>query len=109
MSDWRAIIERDVLSDEEFLLVEHIDCPGGTVMSVAPLVMVPRERGTAVEPTMAAVSGDLDGLLQAILDAAWARGMRPKGFEGPQELKAVNRHLEDMRRLAFHAITAEKA
>lgn len=44
---------------------------------------------------------DGDGLLQAIMDAAWEAGMRPRGFKDhTNELTAVRYHLEDMRKLA---------
>lgn len=46
--------------------------------------------------------GDVTGFLQAALDAAWERGMRPTGFKDfSNELSAVRYHLEDMRKLAF--------
>lgn len=39
---------------------------------------------------------------QAILDAAWEVGMRPKGFTDIQnETTAIKEHLGDMRRLVF--------
>lgn len=44
---------------------------------------------------------DVDGFLQAAIDAAWEMGMRPKGFaDHTSELKATRYHLEDMRVLA---------
>lgn len=46
--------------------------------------------------------GNSQELIQAILDAAWAEGFRPKGFADHQnELSATRRHLEDMRCFAF--------
>jgi hypothetical protein len=40
-------------------------------------------------------------ILQAMSDAAWEIGIKPKGLEGhTDELKAVRYHLEDMRTLA---------
>lgn len=44
---------------------------------------------------------DTKAFLQAMSDAAWEIGIRPKGLEGhTDELKAVRYHLEDMRQLA---------
>lgn len=46
--------------------------------------------------------GDVDGFLQAALEAAWERGMRPASFKDhTNELTAVRYHLEDMRTLAI--------
>lgn len=45
------------------------------------------------------------GLLQAFIDAAWAAGLRPEGYEEPQnELKATKAHLNDMRRIVAKKI-----
>lgn len=45
--------------------------------------------------------GDVNGFLQAALDAAWELGMRPTAYaDHTNELKAVRYHLEDMRTLA---------
>ena len=46
--------------------------------------------------------GDEDYLLQAFMDAAWEKGLRPKGYEDNEgELKATKYHLHDMRTLAL--------
>lgn len=43
----------------------------------------------------------VDQFLQAMLERAWERGLRPKKFEAVEnEMKAVRYHLEDMRLLA---------
>jgi hypothetical protein len=97
---WQALVERDVLVGEDFLLITHRDGTGQE-MVVPPLKLVPRDRGTPVEPTISADACHLTDLLQALLDAAWAKGLRPRGYEGPQETKAIMRHLEDMRAMAF--------
>lgn len=42
-----------------------------------------------------------ENFMQAIMDAAWEAGMRPRGFKDhANELTAVRYHLEDMRSLA---------
>jgi hypothetical protein len=55
--------------------------------------------------------GDVDQFLQAALDCAWERGMRPTGFKDfTNEIAAVRYHLEDMRKLAFQPhVTVEAA
>ncbi len=43
----------------------------------------------------------VEGFLQAAMDAAWELGLRPTGFKDhTNELTAVRYHLEDMRLLA---------
>jgi hypothetical protein len=103
---WAAIIERDVLAGEDFLLIQRDDGHGNQCV-VAPLTLLDHIPGRAEQPTLSGPGNDVQGLLQALLDAAWARGMRPRGHEGPDELKAVTRHLEDMRAMAFAKIGVE--
>lgn len=44
---------------------------------------------------------EIDAILRAIMTEAWARGIRPEGYENhTNELAAVRYHLEDMRALA---------
>jgi len=51
--------------------------------------------------TLSAQYDEFDALLQALVDAAWEQGIRPKGSEDTHgELKATKFHLEDMRTLA---------
>lgn len=46
--------------------------------------------------------GTVANFLQAMMDAAWEMGLRPKGMKDQRdELAAVRYHLEDMRRLAL--------
>lgn len=47
------------------------------------------------------VRNSMDDFLQAVMDCAWKRGLRPSGYEGPQEVAAVRAHLADMQRLVF--------
>lgn len=43
--------------------------------------------------------------LQEALETAWRLGLRPRGFEDHTgELKAVGRHLEDMRKITFNKL-----
>lgn len=46
-------------------------------------------------------------MLQAIVDAAWDEGFRPKGFSDVKnETTAIKNHLADMRALAFYKVGA---
>lgn len=45
---------------------------------------------------------EIDEFLRAFVDAAWERGIKPTKLEDHvNELKATQRHLEDMRALTF--------
>lgn len=46
---------------------------------------------------------DVNELLQAALDEAWRLGMRPTSYrdERPEQIKAMDNHLQDMRALVF--------
>ena len=49
---------------------------------------------------------EIDQFLQAMMDAGWKRGLRPVGFDpSAGELAAVNRHLEDVRKIALMKVT----
>lgn len=52
-------------------------------------------------PTIGGALGN--EFLQAALDCAWSMGMRPLNWtdERPGEIKAMDNHLQDMRRLVF--------
>jgi hypothetical protein len=51
----------------------------------------------------AAIKGrDGTELLQAAMNCAWAAGIRPIGFsDTTEQVRALERHLEDMRAIAF--------
>jgi hypothetical protein len=69
-----------------------------------PLEFYKREPGDLMPPT---ISGSIDDnmgqdFLQAALNHAWELGMRPVGFaDTPQQIKAMDAHLQDMRALVF--------
>lgn len=56
------------------------------------------------------LAGDVaEEVLQALMDAAWAYGMRPNGISGERgEIKRLEEHLSDIRAIAFHKIGAPK-
>jgi hypothetical protein len=46
--------------------------------------------------------GDVTGFLQAVLEAAWQGGLRPRGFKDTtDQVAALQDHLKDMRRIAL--------
>lgn len=54
-----------------------------------------------LEPTFQGADGKQ--FLQAALEAAWEAGLRPKNWknEAPEQIVAMNAHLQDMRALVF--------
>ena len=71
----------------------------GLAAIAEPLVMRPVEKGELVsEPTVQLTMESA----QALMDELWFCGIRPAEAKGSAgELKAVEYHLEDMRRLVF--------
>jgi len=62
--------------------------------------------------------GCIEAFLQGALEAAWARGLRPKGYEEPAPAAVVNNtvigadeavraHLEDLRKITFGLLEIE--
>jgi len=106
---WRAFLEKMPWSGVENLRIARMEVDGIDV--VQPLVLkryrrnegIPRDEMALSAGTFAA-ENDIRGFLQAIVDLAWAEGIRPAAIEDQRnELKAVRDHLADMRTLAFKA------
>src|ERR1700733_8141130 len=71
-----------------------------TLKTQEPMTPV-SDKDFALKDGMMAECGDVRGLLQAMSDAAWEIGIKPKQIEdNSNELKATKYHLEDMRQLA---------
>lgn len=95
---------------EVMVLMREGERIGSDVEFVAPLTFVKPEASGAFDfngATFRAHRGgfgernEIDDLLQAMMDAAWDRGLRPTKMDhNEREVKAIERHLEDMRRLA---------
>lgn len=81
--------------------------PDGTLDIVGPLTMTRVAPYSFAGTEEGGILGDTDEgqceqFLQAIMDAAWAEGIRPTAYADPtNELSAVRYHLEDMRKLAL--------
>lgn len=100
---WYVFYDFNAISREIQILVGREDRDGNRFI-MPPPVLAKHEPGTLAEPTFTGDAEDMKAMMQAFLDTAWKMGLRPNGFEGPQELKAVNRHLEDMRKIAFQFV-----
>lgn len=87
------------------VLIALTDFRGDIIGTVEPLVIVrkPAEQ-MAMEYPVPTFSGiTATEFLQSALNAAWSAGMRPTNWrdERPGEIKRMEDHLADMRRLVF--------
>lgn len=102
---WTFLVRDEDYGDRPQVLIRYVDHDQREHV-VSSLTLEVKERGIRVEPTLGGYDHDgalldVQGFLQAALDAAWKRGLRPEGYENRMnELKAVRYHLEDMRALA---------
>lgn len=102
---WQFVEHYDPGLDELQLHLRLVD-HSGTRWAVEPFVFTNvREAARRIAPSLSTGPGetaaDINGFLQAALDAAWERGLRPAGYaDHKNELTAVRYHLEDMRKLA---------
>ena len=116
MSEWfidcQSLIPQGQLA--QFLTIGRVDHVSGrceimeaTMRETDPTGAFPLPDGNS--PLVAFGTGVVDdrclnALLQAIMDFAWKRGLRPSKFDpSAGELAAVQAHLADMRRIALDA------
>lgn len=99
--EWKVLEEYQISSDD-FVLRIAVKRPDGGMDVMLPAQFATYAYGqgapTASWMTGHALGGSTRGLLQAFLDLAWDKGMRPKGYENTSnQLRAVGAHLCDMR------------
>lgn len=112
MAEWVVDIQSMIPNGEigERMVVAQVDERAGTYALMHTPTLTSHNRAEAFgdhEIFMRAGSSsgrfgknEIDQFLQAMMDAGWKRGLRPVGFDpSAGELAAVNRHLEDLRRL----------
>jgi hypothetical protein len=104
MSLWKFYLDRRDWGYREQLMIVRDDPMGNGRGFVLPLQLFKVEDGLAEydgQPSYEGRGDDVTGFLQAALEAAWDRGLRPTGFaDFKNEIAAVRYHLEDMRKLA---------
>lgn len=109
-SGWRCHLGyRPEIHGYEFWLSS--DGPGKTQLRLSKFEFEQWDAGAGYltpPETIPIIDMGMAGALQAIVDAAWEIGVKPKAAFSGGELGAANRHLEDMRALAFHKIGCEK-
>lgn len=100
-----AKIERDFQSDGHRLYIRRL---ANGVASYAQVTFHALEAGKVIPPS-ADMRAETTLLVQAIVDAAWREGFRPAGYvDLSVESIAGNKHLEDMRTIAFHKMGVPK-
>lgn len=112
---WRIKAQRSWMSGDEEVFITFND-------KIVRFTLEDWPDGAPARPTIGGYSVDGDNLHQAhfeqdgmltfmrtALNAAWEMGLRPDGFDDTREsMKATNRHLEDMRSIAFGKLGVEK-
>jgi hypothetical protein len=69
----------------------------GDLSVMAPGAFHPEKEGDQVEPTLRLRKDEMQGLM----DELWNQGVRPTRNESAGAFEAQNKHLEDMRKIAF--------
>jgi len=104
--EWRFISQSLVPMGraEEALAILRVDHGSGAADLVLPFMLQRVEAGGAiphggtwVAPTWGNGPNEIDRFLQAAMDAAWERGLRPKGASDKGKIEAMTTHIEDLR------------
>lgn len=100
---WKVYARYEDFADRLVIAAAHRDHMGMRSFIQAPLTLRTYDECARIEDADVDLMRDMDGqaFLQAMLEAAWEIGLRPKDFaDHKNELTAVRYHLEDMRMLA---------
>lgn len=106
MSGWRIHAKRSFVTDNHEVVILNGDM-------IARITLERFDPTLPVIPTLVDDRRFMDDghtpFMRAALNAAWEMGLRPDGFDDTREsMKATNRHLEDMRSIAFGKLSIEK-
>lgn len=94
----KVMARRAVWSGRIEFVVGASDIEGTFAYIANPLVMVEHEQGLIVEPTFSLDNTEA----QQLIDELWNCGLRPsEGTGSAGSLRATEKHLEDMRKIAF--------
>jgi hypothetical protein len=95
MDDMKIALERDFAHNTYYLRMKS-----GNLMA-QPIVFSETREGDFCPPCVSLS----ETACQALLNELWAQGFRPSDDIGSVgELKATNKHLSDMRAIAFHKL-----
>lgn len=92
-SDYRGGFEFFIESEQQ-----------GNCFLAHPIIMTKVEQlDTYQQPTFTVNRKEADQFFQKLIDTLWSMGIRPTGAKATDEqIAAINRHLQDMRRLVFY-------
>lgn len=79
------------------IVIAAVDAEGRWVEAAKPIEFASVEPGVIGHPTLTIEYK----AAQALLDSLWSAGLRPKDVGTAGQLGATERHLEDMRKIAF--------
>jgi hypothetical protein len=82
------------------------DSPGGRrVLCPAPMTLVEVKEGEYRQPTLGLNKSEA----QHLMDSLWGCGIRPRSNTSAGQLEQAEKHLEDLRVIAFHALRIKAA
>ena len=95
--------ERDIMRQGVSLYFFHYT-PADTIVLAEPMIMSEVDEGVACRPTMTMQHEDA----QLLMDELWRCGLRPtEGTGSAGAMAAVEKHLADMRKIAFKKLGVE--
>lgn len=99
----RLVAHKDPWSEQvEFMLLHHVS--GKPRAACGPLQFIEIPEGAQVNPTFCLHGPEA----QELMDMLWNCGLRPtQGQSSAGQLDAVERHLADMRAIAFNKLEIE--
>lgn len=104
---FKVVVHKDPLRFDttDLLIVEYGSTPGERVFYGPMETFKPASRHAEIPPTLRIEDERMDALLQAIVDAAWERGLRPREIADQRsQVTAMTDHLNDLRRIAFKTL-----
>lgn len=101
----KVIAQRDphrFMVDDVLIFVTRVeDSPNGRKVSYpAPLTLVEAKEGEYRQPTLMLRADEA----QRLMDSLWDIGVRPAANSSAGQLEQAEKHLSDLRIIAFHAL-----
>jgi hypothetical protein len=97
---WEIHFEMDLLNGEECIYIINRQADGIGILTGDTMTF--HKKGTKWKPEpFIRIGRNHDGLLQALADALYERGIHPKQRRFEDEMKLMDNHLQDMRNLVF--------
>ncbi len=97
---WKCYIHDEFMTDRRKVAMVN-ESADGRESYISSMEIKDIPDGEPLTPFIDLRRHQTDDMLQAIIDAAWEHGIKPRQLEdASNELKATKYHLEDMRKLA---------